>query len=357
MSKQTNKKIVISNEEQAANLLEQLLDNPEKVDTSNIEIKDWKHFTLYLKGEKFDNSLTPTVMKGIIELQKAVYEAYALAVYNDKNTNRLTHQEKKELELKVVVYEGSSLVDIDINGIFTKFIEGTVGKMTSQQAFVLIFVALLLYFGTSALGKFLEHRQAVKEKELETEENKANTQAIVDTVKNLVETNNEKDVKVFEVLEKAIERSPQAQQIEQIATHTANAIIRSTRNADTAVINDTIELSGEAAEFLTRNPRADWQPVRIDGNYRLLRVNSSDTRQRKVTLLNLDTGREIIATLEDNTIGSRHLQLLGDAEWNLHPAQLKVKAKMKGSQLKDAQIISVESVDKSIVFDDSEPSE
>jgi F0F1-type ATP synthase membrane subunit b/b' len=347
-------KIIISDEAQAAQLLDQLLTHPEKVDTTNIEIKDWKHFTLYLQGEKFDNSLTPTVMKGIIELQKAVYEAYALAVYNDKNTNRLSRQEKNALELKVVVYKGSSIVDIDINDVFSKFIEGTVGKMSSQQAFILIFVALLLYFGTSALGKFLEHRQAIKEKELEAEQAKSNQESLVETVKNVVESHNKKDQKVLEVLEKAIEQNPKAQQIERIAIDTTNAIVRSTRNAETAIINDTVEMSGETAEFLTRSVRVDWQPVRIDGNYRLLRVNSSNTRQRKVTMLNLDNGKEITATLEDNTIGSRHLQLLGDAEWNLHPAKLKVKAKMKGEQFKDAQIISVESVDKSVVFDDSD---
>ncbi len=349
-----NGKYIISNENDAAAILQELLDNPKAVDIHNIEIKDWKHFTIYLQGEKFDNSLTPTVMKGIIELQRAIYEAYALTVYNDKNINRLSRQEKQDLELKVVVYEGSSLLDIDVNGIAAKFLEGTVDKMNSGQSVMLIMAFLLLYFSSSALKHFLDYRQAIKEKEMETEQTKSSQEAMVDAVKNIVEAHTEKDKKVLEVLEKAIEQNPRVRQIEQTAIQTANTLVRSTRNADNVIINDVAEFSGDTAEYLTRAPKLDWQPIRLDGRYRLLRVNSSDSRQRKMTLLNLDNGRELTAILEDNTIGSRHLQLLGEAEWNLHPVELKVKAKMKGNQIKDAEIMSVEFVDRSIVFDDSQ---
>lgn len=335
--------ITISNELEAISFFESYLEHPELIDPDSILVEGWDVFRIHLTGEKFHNSITPSVMKGIIDLQQSLYEAFALAVYNDKNTSRLTIAQKKHLEIQVVITEGSTNLDIDINALFMEFVNQTVGKMTSGQAMLLFVFFIVAYFGHSSWKSWMDKKQAIREKELDTE-----------TQKHLVDSFSETNRRVVDVLEKVAISNERARAIYTQSDETRNRLVRSTRYADEININNLTEITGERAEELTRQPRLGWEVVRLDGRYRLLSVNSSSTLERKVRIRNLDTGREITASLEDNTLDNQHLQRLGSAEWGLHPAFLKVKAKMKLDQVKDAVIISVDSIEEDIKFNDSE---
>ena len=335
--------ITISNELDAINFFESYLEHPELINPDSILVEGWDKFRIHLTGDKFHNSITPSVMKGIIDLQQSLYEAFALAVYNDKNVSRLTKAQKKHLEIQVVITEGSTNLDIDINALFMGFVNETVGKMTAGQAMLIFVFFITAYFGQSSWKSWMDKKQAIREKELDTE-----------TQKHLVDSLSENNRRVVDVLEKVAASNEKARAIYAQSDETRNRLVRSTRYADEININNLTEITGERAEELTRQPRLGWEVVRLDGRYRLLAVNSSSTLERKVKIRNLETGREITASLEDNTLDNQHLQRLGSAEWGLHPATLKVKAKMKLDQVKDAVIISVDNIEEDIKFDDSE---
>jgi len=335
--------ITISNELDAINFFESYLEHPELINPDSILVEGWDKFRIHLTGDKFHNSITPSVMKGIIDLQQSLYEAFALAVYNDKNVSRLTKAQKKHLEIQVVITEGSTNLDIDINALFMGFVNETVGKMTAGQAMLIFVFFITAYFGQSSWKSWMDKKQAIREKELDTE-----------TQKHLVDSLSENNRRVVDVLEKVAASNEKARAIYAQSDETRNRLVRSTRYADEINIDNLTEITGERAEELTRQPRLGWEVVRLDGRYRLLAVNSSSTLERKVKIRNLETGREITASLEDNTLDNQHLQRLGSAEWGLHPATLKVKAKMKLDQVKDAVIISVDNIEEDIKFDDSE---
>lgn len=343
-------KIVISNEESAIALLDRIIKNPKTIDLSNIKIQGWDDFTIHIHGEKFNNSITPSVMRGIISLQQAIYEAYAIARYQDKNINRLTHEEKSRLELTVVVTQGSSILSIDVNEIASSALEQALANMSSEQVFGLLLFAIVCYFGKTIWVRHIEKAQNDKTAEEETSRQKILADAMIEQTK-ILSQSNETTIKT---LQKFAEIHPQAQQIQDRAYETRNKLIRSLKYADRAEINQSVAITGDAAEFYTTRTMDEWTPIRMDGAYRVLNVNSSNTRQRKVTLRNLSTGNQLTASLEDSNIKKEHLEFLGVAEWNLHPAHLKIKAKMKGDEIKDAQIIDIDKVDRSIIFDDEQ---
>lgn len=222
--------------------------------------------------------------------------------------------------------------------------------MSSEQVFGLLLFAIVCYFGKTIWVRHIEKAQNDKTAEEETSRQKILADAMIEQTK-ILSQSNETTIKT---LQKFAEIHPQAQQIQDRAYETRNKLIRSLKYADRAEINQSVAITGDAAEFYTTRTMDEWTPIRMDGAYRVLNVNSSNTRQRKVTLRNLSTGNQLTASLEDSNIKKEHLEFLGVAEWNLHPAHLKIKAKMKGYEIKDAQIIDIDKVDRSIIFDDEQ---
>lgn len=342
----TDNAYIISDEQSAILLLEQLLQDEADIDFSLVQFKDWGDFTIRLTGKKFDNSLTPTVMRGIIELQQALYRSYALAVYNDENPNRLTKQERQRLELRVEIKKGSSLINIDVDQAIGDILTAAVSKMSSGQVVALVILMGLLFFGRTVWVRHIEKSQAIKEKELESD----NMRAVLEQMNKQTQILQESNQKTLDVLEKAIEKLPQADQLHRIANQAQNELLRSTKYADIVNVDHAIEMTGESAEYFTQSARKTWQNVRLDGKYRLLKVDSTNVRERKVHLENVATKDVFWATLTDESMDKKHINNLSNAEWSLHPVGLQIVAKSLDGKLKDAQIIGVEQVDTSISF-------
>lgn len=342
----TDNKFIISDEQSAILVLEQLLQDDVDIDISLVQFKGWGDFSIRLTGEKFENSLTPTVMRGIIELQQALYRSYALAVYNDENPNRLTKQERQQLELRVEIKKGSSLINIDVDQAIGDILTAAVSKMSSVQLVGLVIVMSILFFGKTVWVRHIEKSQAIKEKELENE----NMKAVLEEMNKQTQIFQEGNQKTLDVLEKTIEKIPQASQLHHIANQAQHELLRSTKYADTVNIDHAIEMTGESAEFFTQSARKTWQNVRLDGKYRLLKVDSTNVRERKVHLENVASKDVFWATLTDESMDKKHINNLSNAEWSLHPVGLQIVAKSLDGKLKDAQIIGVEQVDTSISF-------
>ena len=110
--------IIIRSEEDAYQVLERAYRG--KINNyAELKFDGWPTLNLHPKGKKFDQSITPTVMKGLIELQRGIYKSYASAGYGN-SSKRLTEIEKTELEIKVDVKKGSSSFDINFQEIATK---------------------------------------------------------------------------------------------------------------------------------------------------------------------------------------------------------------------------------------------
>ncbi|MDY3307599.1 hypothetical protein [Psychrobacter sanguinis] len=100
--------VTINGMDDVVSTLQRLLDSPDTDVSYRIDVQSLPDFELYLKGEKFDNSITPSIMKGVIELQKSIYRAYLIARYGSDNLQMLNNYERSALELRVIVQPGST---------------------------------------------------------------------------------------------------------------------------------------------------------------------------------------------------------------------------------------------------------
>lgn len=321
--------IVIRSEDDAYAVLEQAMQD--KIGPyQTIKFEGWPTFHLYLKGDKFERSLTPTVMKSLIEFQRGIYQAYAAAKFGNSG-KRLSEEEKDELELTVKVNPGSSDLGIDFGDVAGKLVEQLGGKMTGNEMLIAVVSIAVLWFGSSAWSSFLENRKELKMKEIGDETQRATLDALKFT--------SEQETARAKIMADLAKQDDRIAEIERIATNTHTEVVRAMATAAYARVEGT-EVAPDVAEYLTRNPRRTSNDVRLDGQYRLLKLDWSDPDAFKVKVFNVHTGLHLDATVQDDTLSGRYKDALREAEWSRAPINLHITARALGNQTyRDAVII------------------
>lgn len=326
---------IINNLNDALELLKQALND--ELDHFDLQISDLNKFSMHLTGDKFHQTITPSVMKGFIDLQNAIYRSYAQIKYNEASILKLSKHEKDVLELEVKVVDGSAGFELNIQELFEKLLELLVGKMTSKHIFILVLSTILLYGGYEVHNNYLENQKEIRLAEIALEKDVSAKQERLATVALLSDRSADE---TKEVLARAAQVAPQVKTIKEEAKNASHSLIKSAQAAESIDFDDgNIRLSGEAAKELTKTPPNKWTDVRIDGIYHVVNVDSSHSAKRKIRIRNIETQQEILAILENDTLDQKNLNLIQEAEWGYNPVFLKVRAKELNTMYKEAQIL------------------
>ncbi len=326
---------VINDLDDVVALLKEALND--QLDHYELRVADLEKFSMHLTGEKFHQTITPSLMKGFIDLQNAIYRSYAQIKYNEPTILKLSKEEKDELELEVKVINGSSGFEVNVQELFEKLITLLAGKMTSKHIFILVLSTILLYGGYEAHSNYLENQKEIRMAEIALEKDVSAKQERLATVA-LLADRDEDDTK--DILAQAAKFAPQVNNIKEEANNASHSLIKSAQAADSIDFdNGKIKLTGEAAKELTKTSPNKWNDVRIDGVYHVVNVDSSHSAKRKIRIRNIETQQEILAVLENDTLDQKNLNLIQEAEWGYNPVFLKVRAKELNSTFKEAQIL------------------
>lgn len=291
----------------------------------------WPSLNLYLKGEKFDQSITPTIMKGLLELQKGIYRSYAVASSGNAS-KRLTEQEKEDLEITVDVKDGSSNFDIDFTKVATKFIDMIGDKMDPTQIILLVLPVFLMYFGHSAYRTYLENRKEIKIREIGDETQRKMLEQM--------QFASEQETKRAQIMADIVKREPRVAEVERIAEDAHAGLIKSLGAGDKARVGG-VPLTPEVVETLTQGARRKSHEVRLDGLYQVLKLDWSDPLRFRVKAYSKKTGIIIDADVQDGSLEGRHKEAIKEAEWSRKLVDLRINAKTPGDgTYKDAVIIS-----------------
>ena len=326
---------VISNELDAINLLDKILSGEINTDHLSIVVKNFTPFNLHVTGDKYHQTITSSMMKGFLDMQSAIYKTYSLIRYNDEIPNKLTQEDRDDLELEVKVLEGSSDFNVDWDSLFNNLIDKTVGRMTGQQVFVSVLFAIATFGGYSGYQVHLENQTQVRKAELELKTSQQESNERLETVKIL----NHANQRTLDVLEKAIAAEPITQAIKNEANSVTTNLVKSVRNADKVEFQNSVEFSGDAAREITTSSKSNWTAERIDGMYVILHVDSSNAAKRRIRLKSVETESVFIATLENDTLDQKILNAIKNAEWGYTQIHLKIKTMTLNGKYKDSVII------------------
>ncbi|MGB0662697.1 MAG: hypothetical protein ACPGMR_02775 [Pontibacterium sp.] len=330
-----SREFIISNEDDAYEVLKTLMDEHLDPSKFTIELKGWPTINLHLTGDKYHQTITPSMMKGFLELQKGIYRSYALTKYKSPNTNKLTKAERDELEIEVKVSNGSSNYDINLQSLLEKFISTGVDKMDGSQIVVVILGVFLTYAGSTAFRYYLDTRRQEKEQEVASAEKLAQ----LDTMKKMSEEETERT----KILAQLVRQNATFDNVQRTAYDTTTELLKSMRNADAGSFQG-IEITGSQADLITQNARRKSSDVRLDGRYRILSVDSSHHEDFKVKVRDIDSGDTFNAKVQDDSLTDTFLKRLQKAEWEKKPVELKINAKEKDNIISAALVIDVQQV-------------
>lgn len=327
---QNNQTLVISSEDEAFNLLGRLMNNEISLSGSAVEFQGWPKMSIRLQGDEFKSSLTPNVMKAFIELQSNIYKSYALTRYNSPNVRHLSQEERKALEIIVTVSEGSSILDVNLQGILEKMAIDMVGKMEPEYVVTTVLGIALLWAGSAVVRHYFDKRTEVRQAEIKSEEQRA----MIEQLKFSSEQETERTKLITDLAAK----NAQVANVAALADDSRAELLKRASSASTFELQG-VELSGAVANELSKNARRKSEEIRLDGQYRILSVDSSNPDEFKVKLRCLRSKAEFVAKVQDKSLDGKHIEALKDGEWKRSPVTLQINAKDLDGQIKDAVVI------------------
>lgn len=340
----------IENEDDAWRVLSQLLND--EIDADNVALDfgnvDWAKVHLNFRGEVFQQTVTASMMRGMVEYQAAFYRTAALLIKDDGRSNRLTDQEKDDLELVFKVEKGSSDLNADAAEQFKNVLGKCVDKMSGKQVLTAVIVVALLFFGSPQVANYLNNdvektrietafkeetarlEAATKQKQIESTERRDTLQ----TIKNLVEDNKRKT----DLLEKAYQQSESARRVSDFSREAVDEILRNSGKADEVTIQG-VTLQQSLIKEITRSQRSRSKDVKFKDQFLVVGVESEDDTIFSVRLERVTTGEVIVATLEDPLLSAKHHKAIQQAEWKRRPVMVHIAARKVGDAYKDAKIL------------------
>lgn len=291
----------------------------------NIKFEGWPQIQVKLTGEKYQSTITPSIMKAFLKLQDGLYKTYALAVYADSK-HRLSDEEKKQLELIIKVSQGSSHFGGDID--WGNFLTELIAKMDSKHLMITILFGLLCYFGTSGFKAFLDNRKAEKEAQSNADIVHTLAEQNKQTVEALTQIQKENNAFALEI----IKQKPELQEIVNESTESKRELLKQASDADTITVQG-IEITGDQAKELAKKvrkpPAREYEETRLDGMYRILNVNTELETGFKVQIRNEVNGEEYTAEVQDNTFEKQYKQAIQQATFDKKAVALNINAKRK----------------------------
>lgn len=334
--------IRLETEQDAWDLLKRLLDNETRFsDVPDLQLGDWAKIDVYIPESKYDSAITPYMMKGWVELQRSIYRSYSLAQGGGAKGALLSEREKDELELIVEVKSGSSDQAVDIQAIVEKFVTTLAGKMEPQHILIAAVTLILTWGGKSMVESWLSGRKEVKLAEIEALKSKAIAQTHVAALSTIAEVAGVTKEQA-QLISRAVTAVPVLKEMEAQADKGREALIKHVTKDD-AVVNG-VSISAAAGQSITKKTRVESSEVRLDGLYKIRKVDTTMATGFRVHLADAE-GKELVGDVAEIMTTLEDRRVIQDAEWEKEAVFLQISAKERRGIVTDATILRARKYD------------
>jgi len=254
-----------------------LLDQLEKIDDrfspefENIDFGDWPQVHVYIPHPEVSSSITPPFMEAFLELQKQIYQLAAQATAGVADSGQLSDGVKAELQISVLVTDGSSNLTAKLEKIVPGLLKQMIGKLDGKQAAIVLVAVAVLVGGNWAFTAWLEQQKTIKIEELKSRDHIEALKALTLSSAGELEALR----KITDVLERQGEIGSRA--LEAIAA-TNDALLKAASKTSESSINDT-HLTRREAELLRTTPKKKAELRIATQRMRVLDINTSDPHE------------------------------------------------------------------------------
>ena len=323
--------IVISNEDEAIELLKRLIEGYEIDDVTNIKFESWPRFVIRIQGEDFNGTIPTRIMPTLLDLQREVHRVYCIANYNDDNLRKLTKKDREKLELVVKVDPGSSIFETLLEKPILKTIQDAVSRMPPEQI-----TAITIIFGvlaTSLFGWKYWLNTKMREKEL-------------DHRVDLSRLEKEK----MEILEKGMSKFPSSQMAAEGIGEMRTSLVTKLKAEDNLEIQtgqavvDTappVNITGEQAEKMTYTPREKAVEKMVVDEFFLRAADFSKPDNVRIDLVRISDDYPFKANVPIGVLESEQEEQLKNDSWNRQNVEMSLLVKELHGRYTSAKVISV----------------
>ncbi|EKN3571945.1 hypothetical protein ACX1H4_13950 [Yersinia enterocolitica] len=244
-------KRAITSAEEFWALMSELLQKEElTTEDFDIRFEGWPVLFIKVNGEKFNSSLTGSMIAGMSSMNESFQRAYAMAKYGVPNLQKLTNDDKKSLDVVFKISEGSTESCTDwsctANNALNVLQESMSGMEGSEKMVVLLALITALTLG----GCYYLNRRS-KDKETDAlasanllEANRQNTEVVVSGMRDAFSLG-------AELKQKG--ETPRSRDVEGFGENAKTSMLRSVANdADSAIVGGTIYTGAQLLDFKNR---------------------------------------------------------------------------------------------------------
>ncbi|MCA6109589.1 hypothetical protein [Bradyrhizobium cenepequi] len=282
-----------SSPEAILQLLDELdkIENPFSSDLESLDLGDWPQVHVYIPHPEVSSSITPPFMEAFLELQRQIYQLAAQAAAGVADTGQLSEGVKAELQISVLVTDGSSNLTAKLEKILPGLLKQMIGKLNGKQAAIVLVSVAALVGGNWGFNAWLEQQKTIKIEELKSKDHVEALKALSISSSGQLEALK----KITEVLAKQGEIGNRA--LEAIAA-TNDALLKAASKTSESSINDT-HLTRQEAELLRTSPRKKAELRVATQRMRVLDVNTSDPHELSVLISTPDKKQQYRIKFED----------------------------------------------------------
>ena len=320
-------RLIVGSEEQAFELLRKALANELADQPYVLEFDNWPVLTLRFVGEGYSSTITPRIAEALIELQHAMNRSYARLARHAGNANVLTKEERKAIEFKAKVDEGSSLITVDLGDYAEALTAALVGKMTGTELVVTILGIAISGASLLAYKAFLASRSEDKKVDLATRQAVQLSQL---------------EAQKLEVLSRALTQRPALRASHEDFDGVRHDILKSVGDAAQLDVQG-LALTQEQAQAIAMTPRSKAEEVQLNGNYRIVKLDWSKADEVRISLYGVDTApREFVAAMRAHNLTAQNIERLKACEWERKPVYLSINATVLRGEVTTATIVDVD---------------
>jgi len=154
----------------------------------------------------------------------------------------------------------------------------------------------------------------------------------------------EQETKRAEILSQAISKNEQLKSMDTYSHNAKADLLKSLASADTTEFADVV-LDKEDLKELTTNARRSFRDIRIDGEYKIEKVDSTNPDSFRVQIREIKTDKRISCVVQDVFLeASENKKCLQQAEWDRSSVRLTINAKELDGEISSAVILYVEPI-------------
>lgn len=192
--------------------------------------------------------------------------------------------------------------------------------MDANHITAVLITAILLWAGSTLAGKWMNVRKDVRLAELNHQKETASTKAQIATLAT-IDSVNRAELKKWEILERVLSIVPTVRPIAREADKGRAELFRHV-TGEGATING-VYVPAKVGKLIANNGRVPAEDVRLDGVYRIFKVDTTVATGLRVHLSATD-GREFAAEVADVMTTVKDRELIQDAEWSKVPIYLEM---------------------------------